>query len=441
MKRSLVLWCLVVAVFAGLAHVAYATNGMDLEGYGPVATGMGGASMAYENGTAAMMNNPATLGLMTDGNQLDVALGYLGPHIKSQMSGMPDANSTSSAFYMPAIGWAKKSGQWAYGAGVYSQGGMGAQYNGDSFMAAGSGKEVRSELGVGRVIVPIVYNVNPNLTIGGSLDYVWASLDLEMAASGAQLASLVTSCSGPACAGLPALAGSPWARIDFSGGGAFNGAATGTGLAGKLGATYKILPNLTVGATYHSKTSLSDLETKSDGANMSSQIGATGTGKISVRDFQWPETYGAGVAWNATQDVLVVFDIKRINWAAVMKDFKMTYDGTVGGAGATIDFALPQNWKNQTVYELGVGYKVSEPFTVRAGVNLSSNPIPDNYLNPLFPATIKNHIMFGGGYMVSKASSVDASFTYAPEVKSTNADGITVKHSQTNAQVMYSYRF
>jgi hypothetical protein len=29
----------------------------------------------------------------------------------------------------------------------------------------------------------------------------------------------------------------------------------------------------------------------------------------------------------------------------------------------------------------------------------------------------------------------------APEVESTNAAGITVKHSQTNAQVMYSYRF
>jgi hypothetical protein len=54
--------------------------------------------------------------------------------------------------------------------------------------------------------------------------------------------------------------------------------------------------------------------------------------------------------------------------------------------------------------------------------------------------------------MISKASSVDASFTYAPEVKSTTQvqvatpTGIqlvpvTVAHSQTNAQVMYSYRF
>jgi len=50
--------------------------------------------------------------------------------------------------------------------------------------------------------------------------------------------------------------------------------------------------------------------------------------------------------------------------------------------------------------------------------------------------------------MISKASSVDASFTYAPEVKATTQvptptgmTPITVAHSQTNVQLMYSYRF
>jgi len=40
-----------------------ATNGMNMEGYGPIATAMGGASMAYDNGTAGLINNPATLGI------------------------------------------------------------------------------------------------------------------------------------------------------------------------------------------------------------------------------------------------------------------------------------------------------------------------------------------------------------------------------------------
>ncbi|HRE07779.1 MAG TPA: hypothetical protein PKX00_19340, partial [Opitutaceae bacterium] len=49
-----------------------ATNGMNLEGYGPVATAMGGASLAFDNGTAAVINNPATLGLLPSDHQFDL---------------------------------------------------------------------------------------------------------------------------------------------------------------------------------------------------------------------------------------------------------------------------------------------------------------------------------------------------------------------------------
>ena len=95
MKKILpVVLCLLFFGFASVmvSTTVYATNGMNLEGYGPIATGMGGASMAYDNGTAAMMNNPATLGLMPEGDRLDVALGYLGPHVTVRSPGAPDAN-------------------------------------------------------------------------------------------------------------------------------------------------------------------------------------------------------------------------------------------------------------------------------------------------------------------------------------------------------------
>jgi long-chain fatty acid transport protein len=428
-----------------VSTTAYATNGMNLEGYGPIATGMGGASMAYDNGTAALMNNPATLGLMPEGNRLDVALGLLSPSITAKMSGQSDAESSSHAFYMPALGWAQKSGQMTYGVGLFAQGGMGTKYGASSFMAQGTGDYVGSQLSVGRVIVPFAYNVTPDFTVAATADFVWATLDLKMALPGSQFAQLVTNCSGPACAGLPSLASTPETRLDFWSGGSFSGAAQGTGYAGKLGATYKISSDVTVGATYHSKTSLSDMKTKSDAASLSAgspgAMGALGSGQVSVRDFQWPETYALGVSWIATKELMVVFDIKQINWKAVMKDFKMTYDGSVGGAAATIDFALPQNWKDQTVFELGAGYMVSPELTLRAGLNISKNPIPDTYLNALFPAIEKTHITLGAGYMISKASSVDASYTYAPEVKATSDSGVEVNHSQNNAQVMYSYRF
>lgn len=458
-----------------ISTIVYATDGMNLEGYGPIATGMGGASMAYDNGTAAVMNNPATLGLMPEGNRLDVALGYLGPHVSASVPGM-EASSQANAFFMPALGWVQKSGKLAYGVGVFSQGGMGTEYDKNSFMAAGSGQNVRSELGVGRILFPVAYEVNKDFIIGGSLDFVWASLDLKMALSSLQFADLV----GPAFGGTQtygtvsgtmvntllgafgggALTSLNWARFDFSDDSPFTGKAKGDGFAGKIGGVYKVSDKLALGATYHSKTWLGDLE--ATGATISMNVAGPGipgggpatipvTGKIAVKDFQWPQMIGAGAAYQVSQKVMLVFDYKWINWADVMKSFKMTFtaDSTqsnplaagFGLGGESIDATLYQKWKDQHVFMLGAAYNLTDDFTLRGGLNITNNPIPSTYLNPLFPAIEQNHVTLGTGYMLSKASSVDLSYTYAPEVKATNGQGVTVTHSQTNAQVMYSYRF
>src|SRR5512142_3333604 len=153
---------LTASVLLVLTSGLHATNGMNMEGYGPVAAAMGGASMAYDNGTAAVMNNPATLGLMKEGHRFDAALGVLAPSVTAKVTGA-SADSAATAFYMPAVGYVRKSGQWAYGAGIFTQGGMGTEYAGNSFMAAGSGDKVRSEVGVGRFIVPLVYQLDDKI--------------------------------------------------------------------------------------------------------------------------------------------------------------------------------------------------------------------------------------------------------------------------------------
>jgi long-chain fatty acid transport protein len=477
----------------------YATDGMNLEGYGPIATGMGGASMAYDNGTAAVMNNPATLGLAPQGNRLDVALGFLGPHITASMPGAPDAESSADAFYMPAFGWVQKSGPYSYGAGVFAQGGMGAEYDANSFLAANSGEEVRSELGVGRLLIPFAYEINKDFIVGATVDFVWATLDLKMALNGAQFLDMAGAFGGSEAYGsvsgsmmnafggfvqqgviASGQGGAPlpvnWGRFDFSDDSPFSGAAKGTGFAGKLGGVYKVNNALAIGLAYHSKTDLGDLETNgatvSFNANVDTGLSqgqpATGqyvaatiplNGKIQVRDFQWPQTIGLGVAYQATDKLLLVADYKWINWADVMKNFKLTFtaDPTQAGlaqgfAGTVLDATLLQDWKDQNVFEIGAGYKVTPEFTARVGWNIANDPIPAQFMNPLFPAIEKTHVTIGAGYMISKASSVDASFTYAPEVESTTQvqvptpTGIqlvpvTVAHYQTNAQIMYSYRF
>ncbi|BCB25846.1 aromatic hydrocarbon degradation protein [Sulfurimicrobium lacus] len=439
-----------VVVLAGLAvpGVSFATNGMNMEGYGPIALGMGGASMAYDNGTAAMMNNPATLGLLSEGHRVDLALGFMGPNVEASAGGAT-AHSSADAFGGPAFGWSDRHDKLTYGVGVYGQGGMGTQYDRNSFMSAGTGLETRSELSVGRLLFPLTYNVTPDLVVGGSFDFVWAGLDLKMAMTTAQMGAMSAagnlSLSPNASAGLGAYFGCGTCQgyFDFSNGSPFTGKAQATGYAGKLGFVYKVNPQFSVGASYHSVTQLGDLETDGAKVSMIDNGNAAGgsttlTGKIKVINFQWPETYGVGVAYQANDKLMLVMDYKRINWSKVMKDFHMTFSSA---GDVSLDMRLPQNWVDQDVFMAGFSYQASDALVLRAGVNVANNPVPDFDMHPLFPAIIKNHVTAGFGYRYSKASTIDFAYSYAPEVTVTNGSGIAVSHSQNNMQFIYSFRY
>lgn len=410
-----------------VSYSAFATNGMNLEGYGPLAMSMGGASMAYDSGMAAMMNNPATLALTVPGQQLALALHHLGPDVAVQ--GV--AESGGDSYFMPAIGWGRKDGALTYGVGMFAQGGMGTEYGTDSPFSMGTGREVRSELGVGRLIVPVAYEVTPDFAVGASLDYVWAMLDVGMVATRDQVYGMT--------GGMDIGAGNN-AYVGFSDDNDFTGKAKGAGWAGKIGLTYKLSPVLTVGASYHSKTSLSDMKTSENGATMALYDstgalipGTESSGKLTVIDFQWPETYAVGLAWQATPKVMLALDLRRLNWADAMQNFRMSYNG--------ITMTMPQDWQDQTVYAVGLQYRVDDRLGLRVGFNYGKNPVPDTYLHPLFPAIVESHYTAGFDYRVSESGCIAAALSYAPEVSDVNGMGMTITHSQVSAMVGYNHHF
>lgn len=392
----------IAAALAGLVSLpAAATNGMNLEAYGAKAGGMGGASFAYENGNSAMMNNPATLGLRQEGQNIGLGLTLLMPDVSATlpMTGVTQ-KSGGDQYWMPSLSYIRKSGQFTYGVGMLAQGGMGTEYGDNAF---GTGMAMRSEVGMGRLMFPLAFNVNDNFTVAGQLDYVWASMDVKMTPDFVNY-------------------------VSFSDNNDFTGEATGTGFGFKLGAHFKVSDTFAVGATYHSKTNIGDL--KGDG----SQNGAPAS--FSVVDFQWPETYGVGVAWQASPAFMVVADIKHIAWSDSMKTFRLE------STGVPSSFNLPQNWKDQTVIMIGGQYMLRPGLALRFGYNHASNPVPDSTLNPLFPATIESHYTLGLGWNVGGGHSVAGSVAIAPKV--TRTSGVTggaISHSQTTLRVNYNYAF
>jgi long-chain fatty acid transport protein len=475
---------------SGLSAPVFATNGMNMEGYGPVATGMGGASYAYDNGTAGLINNPATLALMPSGtSRLDIAVGGLHPNVVTKMNGMPNADSDGDAYYMPAVGYVRKDGKFAYGIGMMAQGGMGTEYGKNSLLSGyasagyllsggmggsqgASGLENRSELGIGRVMFPLTYDVSDTFKLGGTLDYLWGGLDLQMVMSGAMFARMTNFNGAPstrlgyasgtmvqAIGGFQAmgLTDINYAQFDFSQGtNKMKQRLTTTGWAGNLGFVWQATPKLSIGGVYHAKTDLDDME-GSGKINMQVVMGGATmpmsvSGKLKVVDFQWPETFGLGMAYQVNDRLMIAADYKRIGWSDSMKNFKMSFTASgntgmmAGLNGTSMTAVLRQNWDDQDVFMIGGAYRLNEALTLRAGLNLANNPIPSSYMNPLFPATIKNHVTLGFGYQFSKVSSVDFSFAHAPSVSSrNNNDGmgtVTTDHAQENNwQLMYSHRF
>ena len=495
MRFYLFCLCLIIFLFADVPSTL-ATNGMNLEGYGPIALGMGGASMAYENGTAAVMNNPATLSLMSQGIRIDLALGMLGPDVDAiiaTQSGNMTANSSADAFFMPALGLAVKRGSLVYGLGVFAQGGMGTEYSRDSWLADPSmgantalaqGLVNRSEVSIGRAIIPLAYEINEKFNIGASVDLVWAGIDLQMAMSEAQFQDLANPQAqniGRASGTLVNAFGQMYepfggmgikklyhAYFDFSNDNDFTGQARGYGFAGKIGLVYKAMPELTLGAVYQTQTSLGDLE--SDDARMSMGINVdpgifqgqpTGnyvdiilpvSGKITIKDFEWPSIFGVGLAYQPSEKSILALDIKYITWSQVMEDFKMNFKANNtpengGFANLEMDASLFQKWEDQTVFAAGGAYTVYDPLTLRAGINIAKNPVPDTYLNALFPAIIENHMTFGAGYEFSTASQVNLAVTVAFDKEATNPGNgstipaVTSDHSQLNWMIMYSHSF
>lgn len=500
MQYSKIALAIALALAASNSH---ATNGMSMEGYGPISTGMGGTAQAYNNGLGGMMNNPATLGMGAEaGNKLQLALSVLQPNVSSKATApMPDGSSMTfqtdsggDSYLMPAFGYGRKENKMTFGLGVIPQGGMGTEYgraNSMTSLFAGgrdmqnnptalSGEPVRSEISVGRLILPFSYDLNDQLTLAASVDYIWVGMDMQMDMDGATFRDMaysnpqtmtrtglvggsmldgVEQMMGAAMAGGDGLTNIRYARFNFSNSSDYTGQATGDGFGAKVGFTYRLSNQLAVGGSYHTESGLNDLSSSATmqmavdmmmGGQAATNQAIPVNGQIKLKDFQWPSSYALGVAYQHNKQLMFTGDVKVINWADVMDAFRIHFvaDTTQanpmaqGFAGATMDITMPQKWDNQVVTMLGVQYKPMEALSLRGGLSIANNPIPSENLNPLFPATIENHYTAGVGYAFSDNSLIDAAIVYAPEVSQTNSqNGVTSTHSQTNLQLMYTYRW
>jgi long-chain fatty acid transport protein len=429
--------CIIGLFLYMISFYTVATDGLFLEGFGPISRGMGGTATAHYIGPASMMVNPATMGLSDTAGELLIGIDVITTDIsaKNLDTGETVSSDTRSPnrgpYVAPQFAVTHKVSNWTFGAGLFAQAGVGVEYGKSSFMSRGdiggmgyamgadTGLENASRLFILDIPFAASYNFNDSLAIGATLDAKWTGLNLDYLLGANQLGSLAGN--GRASGSLMGLVGTlPDPRgvhLSVSKDKVVSSGVDGWGYSGRLGLLYKITPATNVGLSYMFESEMNDLKGNGTVTAVDGTLGNIPIeGQVRFLDFNTPAKLDVGVSHQITDKLLIALDVSRVFWKDALKDIKL---GFTSGAG-DVDLRLPQNTKDQTIVAIGASYAATQNVTLRAGYRQATQPFNDEGLLALIPAVLKKHATIGISYQVSKSGRFDAAYSRAFEHSMTN---------------------
>ena len=407
----------------GFAASAAATDGYFSHGNGMIAKSMGGAATAMAEDTFGGANNPASM--VWVGSRIDLGAELFSPRRSASRSGGGldgSADSNMKYFFIPEFGYNRMiNNDLSVGLSVYGNGGMNTSYSGGQIncgqgpanLLCGSG-----QLGVNLmqlIVAPTAaYKINENNAIGISPLFGYQLFK----ANGLQA--------------FTAPVGNPQQKSSNPGSVTNQGDsddASGWGV--RVGWQGKIMPTLTLGAAYSSKINMSKF-------NKYSGLFA-GQG-----DFDIPENYNLGLAFQAMPNLTLALDYQRINYSGVNAIANASTNQVLLGNSDGPGFG----WKDVDVLKLGAEYKLDDKMTLRAGYNHTNNPIQsrDAMFNILAPGVVQDHLTLGMSYAVNKTSDLTVSYMHAFKHSVTGPDYLgaggndTIKMYQDSLGVAYSWK-
>jgi long-chain fatty acid transport protein len=401
MRRPFELKLIVLGIGLLASGATWATNGYFSHGYGMKAKGMGGASTAIAADTFGGASNPAKM--VWVGKRVDVGVDVFNPDREASrkgsgfggifgenFDGSQDGND-DNPFIIPEFGF-----NWlinpdlSAGVSVYGNGGMNTRYEqqpgkytclhpvfgpvpAENLLCG------NNDLGVDLaqlVIAPTVaYKFHPNHSVGVSPLIAYQ----RFKAYGLQAFGAISSDPSNLTN----------EGYDYS-----------WGYGVRVGWMGKLSPTITVGAAYSSKIYMDELDTYK---GLFAEEG----------DFDIPENYNVGIAFQATPKILIALDYQRINYGDVDSVANSSRNPCCLGDNNGPGFG----WDDVNVWKLGVEYMLNNQWTLRAGYNHGDNPIDgdDVTFNILAPATIQDHVTAGFTYTTAGGGELTVAGMYAFE--------------------------
>lgn len=373
MRKRVIFVTLFVSML--FTSAAYATNGDNLIGIGPITRAMGGVGIAApQDAIGAVFANPAGMcfGPYCPGSEFNFAGTLFVPDVKASQGGSffggsTEADGHTQVYTVPAVGISvpitRDIPMLRFGLGAYGASGLGVDYRNQGLPA-----EVATQLQIMKFSPAIAYQPTERLSLGLGVHIDYASLDLSQGVS-------------------------------------FN-----YGFGVELGVIYKLLDTVQVGLVYVSPQEV----------NHKNVADLDGNGTADDLKLEAPQQVGIGIAFQPMQGrLLLAADGRWVNWqdATGYRDF---------------------DWKDQYILALGAQYKVTPKFALRLGYNYGENQVRTHNgfdgtgttnvqgvnVNTLnyevlritgFPAIVQHHVTAGVGYEFSNRFAVNLGYVHAFE--------------------------
>jgi long-chain fatty acid transport protein len=390
MKKSIKLALSATALLTTTS--AFATNGTNLIGYSAQSRAMGGTSLAVERGSESGLSNPALI----SGKEGLIGGTWFAPDVSLNGAGAA-ANYSSSASdknIIPTVAMSYEvNDNFTWGISMFGSAGMGVDYRDASTVMSGT-NQMFTNLQLMKFSVPLAYKHESGFSIGIAPVVQYGTLSISYTAQD----------------------------------GAGNTISAPSGMSQDIGTGFEIgmaydLDMFTFGAVYKSEIGMDykdQISVATRNFNINNATGVPGAATGFGDKLNQPSEVGLGVALKLDGHTLAL-DWKQYGW---------------GNADGYKDF----NWEDQNVYSVGYEY-AKKKWALRAGYNYAKSPIKEmsatnafaggwsmseynggaiNYFNLAgFPATIEQHITFGGGYNFNDSVELNLAYVYSPEVTET----------------------
>lgn len=429
MKRTALLSVTAAALaYASLTASAQATEGYFMPGYSAPQKAMAGAGVANPEDAMTLATNPA--GIVSVGEELEIGISLFSPDRKYTATGpgfvAPGGMSSGSVasrnkfFLVPGVAYTHPiDDHSSWGIAMYANGGMNTDY---PDVANASCPE-----GYSGVFCGGKTGVNLNQMFV-SVGYAWKYGDLSVGVA-PTFALQMFSAEGLGLYGMYGLSSDPDKLTN-------NGISYSVGGGLKAGVIYAVMPNVRLAVSAATPMWMTKF---SKYKGLFAEQGG----------FDIPASVMAGVAFDATAELTAMLDYKHIFYSGTASVSNSMTNQALFGSDNGPGFG----WKDVDVVSLGLAYKLTPDFTLRAGYAHNTNPVGSDQatINILAPGIVTDHIAAGFSQNISEHSTIDFAALYVPshsvsgiEMTPMGANAyrtIKLEMSETDFTIGYRYRF